>query len=102
MSPTAERAVQTLKRQIRLSSHLVAHKFWWEVLNDSVTAVNNIRKREGFTAQQLVNAFKRGDEATLTKFRRERRGDEHDRDQYDSLPELTKGDRVRIRIAPVS
>lgn len=101
IAPTAELAVRHVKRYLRLNSHILQKTFWWEVLRDSVLALNNTRKREGFTAQQLVRSFRdRGKDAKmLVKFRGEKRSDEKTEIET-HLKQVEKGDYVRVRIVP--
>ena len=101
IAPTAELAVRHVKRMVRINHHILQKVFWWEVLRESVSALNTTRKREGFTARQLVRSFRdRGKDARmLVKFRGNKRADEQNEIQT-HLKQIEKGDYIRLRIVP--
>ena len=60
INPIAENRVKVVKRYVRINSALLHQNKWFRVVDKSVHAVNNIRRAEGYTPQQLLDAFKKG------------------------------------------
>ena len=101
IAPSAENAVRRVKRMLVLNCRILGKYFWWEVLSQSVSALNNIRREEGFTSAQIVRAYReRGGESNLVKkFAGNRRNTEKE-DMRGHLPRIVRGDYCRLRIPP--
>ena len=100
IAPFVENAVRQFKRYVRLNSHLLfSNSKWFEpqLLKDSVTAVNNIQSKSGFSPKEIIkNWQKHGKVVGKVKSYHKREDVEDDTSKYNLL---TSGDFVRIRVA---
>ena len=100
IAPFIENKVRQFKRYVRLNSHLLFSDSKWfepQLLKDSVTAVNNIQGKSGFSPKEIIkNWQKQGKVVEKVNQYHKREDVDSDTTKY-SL--LTSGDFVRIRVA---
>ena len=100
IAPFVENAVRQFKRYVRLNSHLLfSDSKWYEpkILADSVTAVNNIQRKSGYSPEEIIRDWKKQGKIVSKVNTYERKEDiDEDTSRY-SL--LAAGDFVRIRVA---
>ena len=100
IAPFAERAVRTWKNYARMLSKLLFKDTAWherETIKNACSSANNIQKKSGHTALEIVNLWRKGE--SLVAIRKSFLSGEQKRDKSFGYPDIEIGAFVRIRVA---
>ena len=100
IAPFAERAVRSWKSYVRILSKLLFKDTAWyekETIQNACDSVNNIQKKSGFSALEIVQMWRKG--TSLDEIRKSQRSGEIKEEKVVGYSDLEKGDFVRIRVA---